>query len=59
MKTCLKCRQSLPLVEFHVARARSDGRHVWCKPCMREYAKLRARDKRAVARTSALACETA
>ena len=35
-KTCPICIQALPLSEFGVCRARSDGRNLYCKSCIRK-----------------------
>ncbi len=35
-KTCPICNQDLPLSEFGVCRARSDGRNLYCKSCIRK-----------------------
>lgn len=35
-KTCSWCRAIKSLVEFHIDRARSDGRNHQCMPCARE-----------------------
>lgn len=34
-KACTKCRQNLPLSEYHVRRASPDGLSYVCKPCKR------------------------
>jgi len=35
-KACPICNQDLPLSEFGVCRARSDGRNLYCKSCIRK-----------------------
>jgi len=47
VKTCTKCAETKPLVEFRVDRQRPDGRGTWCKPCVsantrRRFAEYRA-----------------
>lgn len=47
MKTCTKCAETKPLVEFRVDRQKPDGRGTWCKPCVsantrRRFAEYRA-----------------
>lgn len=39
MKTCSRCRQSLPFAEFHRNRRAADGLQFACIPCKREMAK--------------------
>lgn len=40
-KQCTKCNQIQDVVRFDKQRSRSDGRHPWCKDCMRVYNKAR------------------
>lgn len=35
MKTCTKCRQTKPLVDFHKQKAAKDGHAYYCKDCYR------------------------
>lgn len=42
-KTCKKCGETRPALEFYAHASTPDGRHSWCKPCCRKY----ARDRRA------------
>jgi hypothetical protein len=37
MKTCERCKQSLPLAEFSKNRAAPDGVQRWCRLCQRSY----------------------
>lgn len=34
-KTCSKCEQPKPLTEFHADKYNLDGKHSWCKGCIR------------------------
>jgi hypothetical protein len=36
-KRCTKCGETKPLSEFYRNKRKPDGRHSWCKACMREY----------------------
>lgn len=36
MKTCMLCKQTKPMTDFHKDRARKDGRFPWCKKCKNE-----------------------
>lgn len=36
MKPCTKCGEEKPLDDFHRDRSRKDGRHRWCKECLRQ-----------------------
>ena len=38
---CRKCMRGLPLEEFHVSKARDNGRASWCKSCSKEHADAR------------------
>lgn len=38
MKTCVKCKQEKPLLEFHKNSRSSDGLHSYCKDCNRAQA---------------------
>lgn len=35
-KQCRKCKTVKPLSEFYKRASHPDGRHSWCKPCMKE-----------------------
>ena len=39
MKLCLICKLELDEANFNVDPTRKDGRHPWCKECVREYKK--------------------
>lgn len=39
MKTCTKCCRSLPLIDFHLDKSRSDGYRNVCKKCITSYMK--------------------
>lgn len=36
MKVCSKCKEELPLSEFHKDNQKKDGLHPWCKKCRNE-----------------------
>jgi len=36
MKRCPKCKETLPLSDFGVVRARPDGLNLYCKRCVRQ-----------------------
>lgn len=36
MKRCPRCEETLPLSEFGICRARSDGMNLYCKRCIRQ-----------------------
>jgi 5-methylcytosine-specific restriction endonuclease McrA len=38
VKTCSKCKQEQPKSEFTTAPRSPDGRHAWCKACLRDLA---------------------
>lgn len=38
-KSCARCKATLPADQFQ--RGEAGGLHSWCKPCIREYARLR------------------
>ena len=40
-KTCKKCGESRPALEFYAHATTPDGRHSWCKSCCRKYARER------------------
>lgn len=40
MKICSRCNQDKSLEDFHKAKKNVDGHAVWCKSCMKEYARL-------------------
>lgn len=45
-KYCFKCGQNKWESEFHNDRSRADGKHVVCKECNKEYARIwRAKKK--------------
>lgn len=37
MKNCYKCKLSLDLASFNVAKTSRDGLHWWCKVCLKSY----------------------
>lgn len=41
MKTCKRCGEARPALEFYAYATTPDGRHSWCKPCCRKYARER------------------
>lgn len=48
MKTCVKCKQALPIDDFPAAKGYRDGHHSYCKPCFTAYKRewdRRNRDK--------------
>lgn len=36
-KECVKCKETRPIEQFSHQSAAPDGRHAYCKPCMRAY----------------------
>lgn len=44
-KQCVKCSQTKPVEEFPINVRSGDGRHSWCKVCMREYTRDRRTKK--------------
>jgi hypothetical protein len=40
-KQCRKCRETLPLTEFHKNRGAKDGLFHWCKTCAKAHSKRR------------------
>lgn len=39
LKKCSKCGETKPVNQFNKHRRKIDGLALWCKPCMREYAR--------------------
>ena len=39
VKTCLVCKETKCISAFSTDRTRKDGKHPWCKSCVKEYAK--------------------
>lgn len=37
VKTCIKCKQEKPLIEFHRIKTSADGHRGTCKVCVKEY----------------------
>lgn len=35
MKTCTKCKESKPLDQFNTVKRNADGKHYWCKACLK------------------------
>lgn len=48
-KTCLMCKEDLPLLEYYARKASEDGKHYYCKGCckiQRSREGVRKRDKK-------------
>ncbi|MBO6805898.1 hypothetical protein [Thalassospira sp.] len=50
MKTCSKCSEEKPAVEFGLRRRSPDGLQAWCRDCRREYQRDYIRQHRDLAR---------
>ena len=48
-KQCTKCKQTLPLSEFHKNRSTKDGLHSWCKSCEGAYQKAYLQSEKGMA----------
>ena len=55
-KVCTHCKEDLPIDDFHVDRRKKDGHDTWCKGCVREYNRTRARCKHGNPRASCGPC---
>ncbi len=46
MKECSKCKETKDLTEFGKDKRAKDGRHSWCKNCLRQYSKQYREDNK-------------